>query len=241
MSSRVALFVTCIVDQVFPEIGEAARHLLRAAGYEVDIPPMQVCCGQPFFNSGLWDDARPLAQHTIEVLEPYEAVVMPSGSCAAMIRHQYPHLFAEDAPWLERAQRLAERTFELTEFLVHHTSWRPRPRAGLPPVTYHDSCHMYRMLRLRDEPRQLLRAAGYPLVEMRAADVCCGFGGLFSLRLPEVSNAIAEEKLRHAVDTGAPILATSDPGCLMHMRGMLDDLNLRVEHVSTLLVHAERM
>ncbi len=238
MSQRVALFATCMVDQIMPEVGEATRWLLHQAGCEVDVPPAQVCCGQPFFNSGLWDEARPLAQHTITVLEPFDAVVVPGGSCVAMIRHQYPHLFADDARWLERARRLAERTFELTEFLVHHTSWRPRPREGLPPVTYHDSCHMYRMLRLRDEPRELLRAAGYPLVEMVESDLCCGFGGLFSLRMPEVSNAITGEKLRLAMKTGAAILATCDPGCLMQMRGLLNGGGIRVEHVAVLLANA---
>ncbi len=235
MAGRVALFATCVIDQIYPEIGEATRELLRQAGVDADVPAEQVCCGQPFFNSGLWDDARPLAEHTIEILEPYDIVIVPGGSCTAMIRHSYPHLFHNSPTWLERARRVAERTFELTEFLVHHTSWRPQPRAERPPVTYHDSCHMYRMLRLRDEPRQLLRAAGYPLVEMREPDVCCGFGGLFSMRMPEVSNAITAEKLRQATETGAPILATADAGCLMQMRGLLNHYGLRVEHVAVLL------
>ena len=235
MAERVALFATCIVDQIMPEIGRAARRLLAHAGYTVEVPPAQVCCGQPFFNSGLWDEARPLAEHTIEVLAPFDAVVVPGGSCAAMIRHHYPTLF-EDAPaWRARALRLAERTFELTEFLVHRAGWRPRPRPGLPPVTYHDSCHMYRMLRLRDEPRDLLRAAGYPIVEMAEPDICCGFGGLFSMRMPQVSNAITADKLRQAAATGAPILATADAGCLMQMRGMLNGTPIRVEHVAVLL------
>ncbi len=240
MSERVALFATCIVDQILPEIGEAAHYLLRQAGFTVEVPPAQVCCGQPFFNSGLWDEARPLARHTIEVLEPYDIVVVPGGSCTAMIRGHFPHLFDAEPTWQDRARRLAARTFELTEFLVHRTSWHPRPRASLPPVTYHDSCHMNRMLRLHDEPRQLLRAVGYPVIEMAESDVCCGFGGLFSMRMPEVSNAITEEKLRRAIATGAPILATADPGCLMQMRGMLNGANIRVEHVAVLVAEAVR-
>lgn len=240
MSEHVALFATCIVDQILPEIGEAAHFLLRQAGFQVDVPPSQVCCGQPFFNSGLWDEARPLARHTIEVLEGYDLVVIPGGSCAAMIREHFPHLFASEPEWEARARRLADRTFELTEFLVHRTSWQPRSRAGLPTVTYHDSCHMNRMLHLRDEPRRLLQAVGYPLVEMTEPDVCCGFGGLFSMRMPEVSNAITAEKLQQAVALGAPILATSDPGCLMQMRGMLQGGGLRVEHVAVLIAEAVR-
>jgi len=248
---RVALFVTCIVDQALPEVGVAAVRLLRKAGYEVDFPMSQTCCGQPFFNSGFRDEARTLAQRMIEIFEPYEFVVAPSGSCTAMVRVEFPHLFDELPGWRRRAQRLADKTYELSEFLVHVAHWQPtqsdaaprspdpgasEPQSPLPTlrVTYHDSCHMNRLLHLHDEPRSLLRAAGAEIVEMSEADRCCGFGGLFSIRMPEVSNAMTADKLRQAEESGAPVLVTCDPGCLTQMRGLVGD-GLRVEHLAVVL------
>jgi L-lactate dehydrogenase complex protein LldE len=250
-SQRVALFVTCIVDQALPEVGVAAVHLLRKAGYEVDFPMSQTCCGQPFFNSGFRDEARTLAQRMIEIFEPYLYVVAPSGSCTAMVRAEFPHLFDELPGWRRRAQRLADKTYELSEFLVHVAHWQPArpaaaprspgpeagdPQAPLPAlrVTYHDSCHMNRLLHLHDEPRSLLRAAGAEIVEMSESDRCCGFGGLFSIRMPEVSNAMTAEKLRQARSTDAPVLVTCDPGCLTQMRGLVGD-EVRVEHLAVVL------
>ncbi len=235
-SPEIAFFVTCLVDQVLPEVGVAAVRLLREAGYRVAFPHRQTCCGQPFFNSGLTEEAIPLARHTVALLEPYEAVVLPSGSCAAFIRHEYPRLLAPWPEWHARAEQLAAKTFELTQFLVHRAQWHPARRVpGAPVVTYHDSCHMARGLGVRAEPRQLLQEAGYPLVEMAEPDFCCGFGGVFSLRMPEVSNAITREKLRMAQETGAPVIATADTGCLMQMRGLLKTNGIRVEHVACLL------
>lgn len=231
---RVALFVTCLVDQVLPEVGVATVRLLRRAGYEVDFPQSQTCCGQPFFNSGFRDQARTLAQRMIEIFEPYDYVVAPSGSCTAMVRTEYPHLFDELPGWRRRAQRLAAKTYELSEFLVQVAGWQPGPAAPGQRVTYHDSCHMKRLLHLHDEPRSLLAAAGAEIVEMSEADRCCGFGGLFSVRMPEVSNAMTAEKLRQAQESGAPVLVTCDPGCLMQMRGLVGD-GLRVEHLAVVL------
>jgi L-lactate dehydrogenase complex protein LldE len=231
---RVALFVTCIVDQALPEVGVAAVRLLRKAGYQVDFPAGQTCCGQPFFNSGFRDEARRLAQRMIEVFEPYEYVVAPSGSCTAMVRIEFPHLFEELPGWQRRAQRLAAKTYELSEFLVTVAGWQPEPAAAGLQVTYHDSCHMNRLLHLHDEPRRLLQAAGAEIVEMSESDRCCGFGGLFSVRMPEVSNAMTAEKLRQAQESGAPVLVTCDPGCLTQMRGLVGD-GLRVEHLAVVL------
>ena len=236
--ATVAFFATCLVDNIMPEVGASAVRLLRMAGYKVVFPPGQTCCGQPFYNSGLREEALPLARHTIEIFEPYEAVVLPSGSCTAMLRVEYPHLFADDPLWLERALALGRKTFELTEFLVHQAQWTPPRRPDAPTVTYHDSCHMYRMLGLHEEPRRLLRAAGYNIVEMKESAFCCGFGGLFSVRLARISNAITADKLRMAMETTAPILVTADPGCLMQMRGMLKGTDLRVEHVAVMLAHS---
>lgn len=247
---RVALFVTCIVDQLMPEVGVATVRLLRRAGCEVLFPSQQTCCGQPFFNSGFRKQAEELAMRSIEIFEEEETVVLPSGSCTAMIRAEYPHLLASHHGWSGRAERLAAKSYELSEFLVHETRWQPLPRepqgkdspnpppseegtnvqaeeeavvseiSALKPITYHDSCHMCRNLNLRKEPRQLLSQAGCSLREMGESDRCCGFGGLFSLRMPEVSSAMTAEKLQQASESGAQTIVTADPGCLMQMREM---------------------
>jgi L-lactate dehydrogenase complex protein LldE len=257
----VALFATCLVDQVLPEIGVATVKLLRRAGHEVDFPNAQTCCGQPFFNSGYRAEAVRLAKRTIEIFESYEAVVLPSGSCAAMIRIEYPHLLADEPEWHERAAALAGKTCELTEFLTE-TKTVPEPpvraletyslavidsegerRAMRLPlcaverfqVTVHDSCHMCRMLGIRAAPRAALETAGAEITEMVEPDRCCGFGGLFSVKMPEVSGAIAAEKLRLARETGAPILITGDPGCLMHMRRFSREGDPVIAHIAVVL------
>jgi L-lactate dehydrogenase complex protein LldE len=231
---KVALCVTCIVDQTMPEVGVATVKLLRRAGYEVEFPAAQTCCGQPFFNSGFVPQARDLAKRAIEIFEPYEAVVLPSGSCTTMMRLEYAHLLADDEGWHGRAQSLAAKTFELGEFLVQQAGWLPTPTDSAPSVTYHDSCHMCRLLGLGDDSRQLLTAVGCTLHEMAEADRCCGFGGLFSLRMPEVSNAMTAVKLDNAAQTNADILVTADPGCLMQMRGLANK-GQRIEHLATVL------
>lgn len=239
-SKTIALMVTCIVDQVMPEAGVAAVRLLRRAGYTVEFPHEQTCCGQPFYNSGFRDRALPLVKRTIEIFERYDAVVAPSGSCTAMIRKEYPHVLEGSPEWGARAQALAAKTYELSEFLVHQAGWEPRAAAHAPRVTYHDSCHMNRMLHLRAEPRHLLQAAGCTLVEMVEPDRCCGFGGVFSIRMPEVSNAMTGEKLRRAAVTETDLLVTSDPGCLMQMRGLANGSGVRVEHLATVLEELTR-
>lgn len=231
---RVALFVTCVVDQALPEVGVATVRLLRRAGYQVDFPQGQTCCGQPFFNSGFRAEARTLARRMIELFEPYERVVAPGGSCTAMVRVEFPHLFEDEPAWRARAEALAAKTYELSEFLVQVAGWQPEPRAAGLHLTYHDSCHMKRLLHLGEEPRRLLAAAGAQLVEMEESDRCCGFGGLFSIRMPEVSNAMTAEKLRQAEESGAPVLVTCDPGCLTQMRGLVGE-GVRVEHLAVVL------
>lgn len=232
--------VTCLVDQVLPEIGVAAVRLLRRAGHEVDFPEAQTCCGQPFFNSGFRQEAIDLAKRVVEIFADYEAVVLPSGSCTTMIRVEYPHLLEPWPEWHERACALAAKTYELSQFLSHQTRWKPTAAAQVPGVTYHDSCHLCRLLEVREEPRRLLQEAGCALSEMSEADRCCGFGGLFSLRLPEVSNSMTAEKLRQAAQSGAEVLVTADPGCLMQMRGLAQNSTLRVEHLATVLEEATR-
>lgn len=236
----IALFVTCVVDQIHPEVGVATVRLLRRAGYEVDFPAGQTCCGQPFFNSGFRPEAADLAKRTIEILEPYEVVVLPSGSCSSMIRAEYPHLLEPWPDWQERARKLAARVYELSEFLVHQARWQPPVKANAPTITYHDSCHMCRLLQLRQEPRTILTQVGCTISEMAESDRCCGFGGLFSVRMPEVSNAMTNEKLRRAAQTEGSMLVTADPGCMMQMRGLAERNNVRVEHLAVVLEEITR-
>jgi L-lactate dehydrogenase complex protein LldE len=237
---RVALFVTCLVDQLYPEVGLATVRLLRRAGCQVEFPDQQTCCGQPFFNSGFRRQAAALARRTIEIFEPYDAVVLPSGSCTTMIRLEYAHLFDDEPGWQDRARQLAAKTYELSDFLVNRLGWLPERPAGREQplersVTYHDSCHMNRLLGLGGESRQLLAAAGVSLNEMEESDRCCGFGGVFSARMPEVSTAMTAEKLRQAAETGARTVVTADPGCLMQMRGLAGDDGPAIEHLATIL------
>ena len=234
MSDRptVALFVTCLVDQLAPATGQAACRLLDAAGCDVEFPRAQTCCGQPAFNSGFPADARRLARHFADVFEPYEAVVAPSGSCTAMVRSYYPSLF--DGPERARFEAIAAKTYELTEFLV---DVRSQPDVGAHvdrPVSYHASCHLLRELGVRDAPRQLLDAAGADLVELADAERCCGFGGTFSVVHPEIGVPMADEKLDQAVTAGAGCLVACDTGCLAHLAGRARarGLDLDVLHVA---------
>ena len=237
---RLALFVTCLVDQLHPEIGVATVRLLRRAGYEVDFPAAQTCCGQPFFNSGFRPEAARLAKRTIEILEPYEAIVLPSGSCTTMIRAEYPHLLENEGDWYQRARKVAQKTYELSEFLIQKANWQPTAAAHGPTITYHDSSHMCRMLQLKDEPRAALTQAGCTIAEMPESERCCGFGGLFSLRMPEVSNAMTGEKLQQASGTATEMLVTADPGCMMQMRGLADQHQVQVVHLATVLEELTR-
>ena len=237
---QVALLVTCLVDQVLPDIGVATLKILRRAGYEVDFPPAQTCCGQPFFNSGFMPEAVRLAKRTIEIFEPYEAVVLPSGSCTAMIRKEYPRLLGEWASWEKRAHALREKTFELSEFLSRQASFQIHPTTTEKSSTYHDSCHMCRGLDLKDEPRELLKQAGYSINEMKGSDRCCGFGGLFSARMPEISNAMTRDKLQDAKNSGAKVIVTADPGCLLQMQSLVEDDSPALKHIAEILEEATR-
>ena len=235
MGATIAIFVTCMVDQMFPEIGEAAVRLLGRTGAKVVFPEGQTCCGQPFSNSGFVREALPLAKNIIEVLEPYDAVVVPGGSCTGVIRHEYLDRFAGDPRWEGRARALAAKTFELSEYLFSHLELKPKS-AKPTPVTYHDSCHMLRIAGIKDPPRALLRQAGCEITEMGESERCCGFGGLFSVKMRPVSQAMTAEKLRQADETHTGLLVTSDPGCLMQMRANLPaERGLRVEHLAVVL------
>jgi len=236
-NSKVALFTTCMVDQIFPEVGVAAVRLLQRAGFSVLYPEKQTCCGQPFFNSGFQEEARKLARQTIETLLPYPAVVVLGGSCTGMLRVEYPHLFEGDPRWLNKAQTLAAKTFELSEFLAARIKLGPKPDISDPiTVTYHDSCHMLRVIGLKHQPRTLLEQVGCQLVEMEDAERCCGFGGVFTVRMHQVSQAITSGKLARAAHTGAPVLVTADPGCLMQMRSAQPEgSQTRIAHLAEIL------
>lgn len=236
---RVALFVTCLANVFRPTVAESSVELLRAAGCEVHVPLGQSCCGQPGYNSGAIASARPVAQGLIRTFEDFDYLVAPSGSCAGMIRHHYPRLFADDPPWRERAQALGDKTFELTAFLADVMHFAPAPTRGTAArtITYHDSCAGLRELGIRAQPRQLLAAAGVTLTEMQGTEVCCGFGGSFCAKLPEISVAMADEKLDNALAAGADMLVGGDLGCLLHLcgRAQAAGKSLEFRHVSELL------
>jgi L-lactate dehydrogenase complex protein LldE len=236
MTQHVALFVTCLVDQLYPRVGEAAVSLLEAAGCSVAFPADQTCCGQPCLNMGYRAEAASLLRHMVEVFEPYEAVVSPSGSCVSMLRGFGAGLFEGDPPMRERARSLAGRTFELSEFLAQRGFQPAAVFRGR--VAYHPSCHLLRELGVDAAPRTLLsRIEGVELVELDDGARCCGFGGAFSVKLPELSSAIAEDKLAAIERSGADVVTASDVGCLMHLGGALARRGARARaiHLAELL------
>ncbi len=236
---KVSLFITCLADQFFAEAGVAAVRLLRRLGCEVDFPPGQTCCGQPAYNAGYWAEARRVAKHTLGVLEAAEYVVLPSGSCTTMLRAFYPELYRDQPCLFARAEALSSKTYELAEFIVKVLGVA-RLGQGLEGrrIAYHHGCHALRELGLRQEPLTLLRSAGAEIVDWPAAEECCGFGGLFSVKLPEVSLGMADRKL----DTlpQADCLTSADGGCLLHLAGRIQkrQLNLPIKPLASLLWEA---
>jgi L-lactate dehydrogenase complex protein LldE len=218
---RVSLLVTCLGDAFFPDVGVATVRLLRRLGVEVDFPSAQTCCGQPHFNSGYHDDARALARHTIRALEGPNLVVAPSGSCAAMVKLEYPELLHSDLVWHHRAEDLAHRTHELSDFLVNVLRVADVGARFDGKVTYHMACHL-RGLGLQTEPEQLLRQVkGLEYVPLERADECCGFGGSFSVRYASISGAMVQDKAAFIERTGADAVVATDAGCLMNIAGCL--------------------
>lgn len=235
---RVGLFATCLMDLFRPSVGFAAVKLLEDAGCIVEVPAGQTCCGQPGYNSGDFVAARALARQTIECFAGFDYVVGPSGSCMATIRHDYPKLFADDPQWLPRAQELARRSFELLSFLVDVRGMRRVDARYACDVTYHDSCSGLRSLGVKDQPRTLLESvAGLRLREMRDADVCCGFGGTFCVKYPDISTKLASDKVANIEASGAGTLVGGDLGCLMNIAGRLARLGkpVRVYHTAEVL------
>ncbi len=219
---RVGLFVTCLVDLFRPTVGFAAVKLLEAAGCTVEVPVKQTCCGQPAYNSGDRKDTRAIAEQVIAAFEAYDYVVAPSGSCGGMLKVHYPKLFAGDAAWEARAQAFSAKVFELVSFLVDVRGMTNVDAAFDGTAAYHDSCAGLRELGVREQPRKLLKSvAGLTIKDLQEADACCGFGGTFSVKYPDISNGIVEKKVAHIVETGADMLLAGDLGCLMNMAGKL--------------------
>ncbi len=234
---RVGLFATCLVDLIRPSIGFASAKLIEDSGCTVEVP-LQTCCGQPAFNSGDRKTTRAMAEQMIEAFEPYDYIVVPSGSCAGMIKMHYPELFAGDPAWMPRVEALCRRVFELMSFLVDVRKLDRVNAIYEGTVTYHDSCSGLRELGVKAQPRKLLSGiTGLNIAEMKDSDVCCGFGGTFCVKYAEISNAIVEKKVENIAATGAPTLLAGDLGCLMNMAGKLQRLQkpVAVRHVAELL------
>ncbi|MBX6320481.1 MAG: (Fe-S)-binding protein [Rhodospirillaceae bacterium] len=237
-SPRVGLFVTCLVDLMRPSVGFAAVKLLERAGCRVEVPRAQTCCGQPGYNSGDRRSARDLARAVIAAFEGYDYVVVPSGSCGGMIRTHYPALFADDAAMHARAEMLAARTFELVSFLTDVMGVTAVEARYRDTVTYHDACSGLRELGVKEQPRRLLASVeGLKLVELPGVEICCGFGGTFCVKYPEISNRMVSDKVEEVVKTGAGTLLAGDMGCLMNMAGRLQRLGhpVKVRHVAEVL------
>src|SRR5580700_3164025 len=238
---RVALFITCLADQFYPAVGLAALKVMRSLGVEVSFDPAQTCCGQPAFNTGFRDEARAVAAKTLDLFSRSGApdyVVSPSGSCTSMIRVFYPELFEHDPVRLRQAQDLAARVFEFSEFLVKVLKADDVGASFPHRIAYHDSCHLLRELGVSDEPRRLLKSVrGAELVELQDHRLCCGFGGTFSVKFPEVSVAMGEDKLKAAGAAGAEYLVANDSGCLMHLAGLIhrQGLPLKTMHIAEVL------
>ena len=239
-NQTVTLFIQCLVDGIFPEVGEAVVGIFRKLGVSLTCPTRQTCCGQPAFNSGYQGEARLAARRFIEIFQTAETIVCPSGSCVTMVRHHYPQLFADDAAWLQRAQEVAAKTFELTEYLVDILGVDDLGARYNGVVTYHDSCHLLRNLRVKEQPRSLLRKiAGAEFVEMNDSDRCCGFGGSFSFKYADISAAMAEDKVDNIIASGADTVVGCDMGCLMNIQGMLSrkGSSIRAVHIAQLLAN----
>jgi L-lactate dehydrogenase complex protein LldE len=241
---RVGLFVTCLVDLMRPAVGFAAVELLERAGCTVEVPSAQTCCGQPAYNSGDDADTRPIAMRTIEAFEGFDYIVAPSGSCAGMLKLHYPELFAGDPEWAPRAEAFAGRVHELMQFLADVIGFDAPPAAlgasasANVSATYHDSCSGLRELGIKAQPRKLLGGvAGLELREGAEAETCCGFGGLFCVKYPDISTGMVDAKIADIEKTGADMVLGGDLGCLMNMAGRLrrQGSNIAVRHAAEVL------
>ena len=237
-SPKVALFITCLGDQFYPQVGESVVRILRRVGATVTFNPQQTCCGQPAFNTGYREEAREVAARNLDLFDDADYIVAPSGSCSTMFRVFYPELFAEEPKLLEKVERLRQRFYEFSEFLVKVMKTEDLGASFPHRVAYHHSCHLLRELGIETEPRKLIKAVKrLELVELQDNKVCCGFGGTFAVKFPDVSVAMARDKLRAAADAGAEYLVANDAGCLMHLAGYIhrERLPIQTLHLAELL------
>ena len=235
---RVGLFVTCLADLMRPSVAFAAVKLLEDAGCTVEVPAGQTCCGQPALNSGDSSDARAIARKVIAAFEGFDAVVGPSGSCMGTLRQDYPAMFADDPVWRARAEELSRRSHELLSFLVDVLKVEHVEARFEGKVTYHDSCAGLREMGVKTQPRKLLASVkGLELVEMDGTEECCGFGGTFCVKYPEISTKMVDDKIAHIVASGADTVLGGDLGCLLNIAGRIKrrDLPVRVIHTAELL------
>ncbi len=241
---RVNLFVTCLVDQFAPEVGESTVEILESIGIEVEFPADQTCCSQPAFNSGFRKDAKIVASRFLDVFEPTSGpIVCPSGSCVAMVRNFYPELFRDDAHELKRAESVGARVYELSELIVDVMGITDLGASYQAEATYHRCCHLLRELHVDEQPSTLLKAVkGLNLLKMERDEVCCGFGGAFSVKMSEISTAMLDEKLDNIAATGAKTVIAGDTGCIMHMQGGLRRRrsDVQVVHIAEVLSGQKR-
>ncbi|MEP6900513.1 MAG: (Fe-S)-binding protein [Actinomycetota bacterium] len=240
---KVSLFITCLVDQLCPNVGTSVVEVLRRVGCEIVFDERQTCCGQPAFNTGYRREAQKFAKRFIEIFEETdaEAIVSPSGSCTAMVKHFY-ELFPEEENWRERAERIAAKTHEFSGFLVNVLKKETVGASFRGRITWHDACHGLRDLNLRDEPRALLKnVRNAEFVEMTNADVCCGFGGTFSVKYPEISVAILDNKIESIEKSDVRAVVSGDASCLMQIGGRLSRLAAKAKpmHIAEILASQE--
>ena len=240
-SGRVSLFVTCIIDQLFPKVGLAMADVLERLGYSVEFPERQTCCGQPAFNSGYHDPAREMGRHFLDVFQTAEYVVVPSGSCTSMISHHYEEIFKNEPKLLDAAHKMAPRVYEFSTFLLEVAKTDDVGARFKGSVTYHDSCHALRELGVKAGPRRLLsKVQGLTLLEMDAAEECCGFGGTFSVKFPEVSGGMANTKIESILRTKADAVVGADSSCLMQLQGVMRRAGLSIPTLHLAEVLASR-
>lgn len=241
MATRVSIFVTCLVDQIFPNVGLSMASVLERLGYEIDFREDQTCCGQPAFNSGFREEARKVALHFLNVFENADYIVLPSGSCTAMCSHHFAELFRDDEAALRCVHALEPKIWEFSRFLLDVAGVEDVGASFDGKVTYHDSCHALRELGIKEGPRRLLRQVrGLELVEMDTAEECCGFGGTFSVKFAELSGAMARTKVESIRRTGASAVVSIDSSCLMQIQGAIrkEGLPVRALHLAEVLAGA---
>ncbi|GGD48752.1 (Fe-S)-binding protein [Paenibacillus nasutitermitis] len=240
---KVSLFITCLADTLYPEVGESVVRVLSDYGCEVDFPEAQLCCGQPAFNSGYQDEAREVARGLIRAFEHSDYVVSPSGSCTGMVHHYYPYLFENEPEWKAKAAALVEKTYEFSQFLVGVLGVTDVGASFPHSVTYHPSCHAMRLLGVTEEPLQLIDAVkDIAFTELPRKQDCCGFGGTFAVKMADMSEAMVCDKAACVCETGAEVLVGTDMGCLMNIGGRLNKEGkpVRVMHLAQLLDEGRR-